>query len=345
MYFGIMLATLALPVAALVAAGWHVRFSRRLARSALVLFLILSATLILIAWPYLKSRDSRGDRPPEVVSHYSALPSDYLNAHFRSRTYGERLRGKPRAERQLFPGLSPIVLGLVGLLPPMSVPTIALTVAGTAAADWSFGFNGLTYKLLYDWVLPYRGLRVPARFSIFVGSILMLLSAFAVRRILQRISSTGTRAIVFGVLVVGVYMDLRPRLVLQGYYPTLPPIYAAVSPNMVLAEFPFGDSEIAYMYFSTYHWARLLDGYSGSVPYHHVWLSTTLEAFPSPSTLALLRQEGATHLTVNCAFYIWPSRCIEVLKQLDSAKSVGLVSRATWEGSEVRLYRLNGSEF
>ena len=42
----------------------------------------------------------------------------------------------------------------------------------------------------------------------------------------------------------------------------------ALPPNAVLLELPFGDIswEIRYLYLSTFHWRRMVNGYSGDVP-------------------------------------------------------------------------------
>jgi hypothetical protein len=61
------------------------------------------------------------------------------------------------------PGLLAIVLAIVGFWGPLSRVRIAWLVALLFAFDASLGFNRFTYPLLYKFVLPFRGLRVPAR--------------------------------------------------------------------------------------------------------------------------------------------------------------------------------------
>ena len=63
---------------------------------------------------------------------------------------------------------------------------IAYTLALVVAVDGSFGLNGGYYPLLYTYVAPYRGLRAPARFSMFVGLTLSLLAGYGAARILER---------------------------------------------------------------------------------------------------------------------------------------------------------------
>ena len=106
---------------------------------------------------------------------------------------------------------------------------------------------------------------------------------------------------------------------------------------MVLAEFPF-EPGVDQMYFSTRHWARLLNGYSGFFPESFIRTARDVATFPSDQALDALLQAGATHLTVNCALYTRP--CAPVLAALDASTRVRQVSSGTWEGRDVRLYEL-----
>ena len=51
------------------------------------------------------------------------------------------------------------------------------------AFDVSLGLNGLTYSPLYDYFLPFRALRIPARMGIMVGFSLAVLAGYGVTRI------------------------------------------------------------------------------------------------------------------------------------------------------------------
>jgi hypothetical protein len=105
-----------------------------------------------------------GDRGFGAVKFYSAVGSDYLKPHFRSLLYGQWSAGG-NPERQLFPRVLPVVLAAVALWPPLSVTRIAYAIALFVAVDGSFGLNGSLYPWLYTYLSPFKGLRVPARFS------------------------------------------------------------------------------------------------------------------------------------------------------------------------------------
>jgi hypothetical protein len=344
MYFGGMLLTYLIPFGLAVALGWEVRPSRRLARALLVSAAIVATTLAALGTAYLESRSARGERSLEYLTTYSAMPVDYLQSNYRSATYRNLLHHDPQPERQLFPGATPLALGVIGLIPPVPVPAAAALVAGAFAADWSLGVNGLTYRLLYRWLPPYRSMRVPARFALFVDSSLILLSAYGARRLLRLARSSHTRTMLFAALMALVLVDVWPRLTLRNYFLSRPPTYSAVSSSMILAELPMQlDANIAYGYFSTAHWARLVNGYSGYVPASYQQLETEMRAFPSTESLDGLRRRGVTHITVNCAFYPRRSSCLNTLDALDRSVDVRLVVADKWNGEDVRLYQLTVS--
>jgi hypothetical protein len=134
-----------------------------------------------------------------------------------------------------------------------------------------------------------------------------------------------------------VLVDLRMDPRLQPYPHRIPHIYERVTPAMVLAELP-QNHELDYMYFSTRHWAHLLGGYSGFIPFNEQ-LERGFDRFPSPDGIAMLGEQGATHLTYNCALEESRDRCTAVFRQLDANPSLELVATETWESAPVVLYR------
>jgi hypothetical protein len=337
MYVGVMLVSFLLPFMAVVALGWRVRFSWRLATAILAAGAIAGPAVAGLALPYMTSRQARGDRAPHEVSDGSARPSDYGAAHVRLVTYQWRSGEGHRAERELFPGATTLALAAAGMAPPLGAIGIATIVSGALTFDWSLGFKGLTYDDLYKRSVIHRGMRVPARFSMLVGTALVLLSAFGARRILHLGGTPPARAAICGALTLLVLWDLRLDPRLQTYPATRPSIYDRVTPEMVLAEFPrFHD--IDYMYFSTRHWAHLLGGYSGFIPVD-ARLEAALRAFPTPDGIGQLRALGATHVTYNCALEEKQGRCAAVFEALDGNPALELVAGERWERADVRLYR------
>ena len=62
------------------------------------------------------------------------------------------------------------------------------------------------------------------------------------------------------------------------------------APPSVIVEFPMGDYDPTYMFWSTYHWHSLVNGYSGYTPADIVETMTLMETFPDDESVARLQQ-------------------------------------------------------
>lgn len=337
MYIGVMLMTLLIPFGLVIWAAWRCRPSAPMVRCFVVASALVVTACAMTGLPYVKSRATRGDRTLAALGPGSALPSDYVDTHRRMASYQWHSRAANHPERELYPGTSSLILALTGAVLAPGAVTLALTCSAVAAFEWSLGVNGVTYELLYRLLLPYRGMRVPARFSVLLGSCLILLGGYGAHALLRRLGPK-TAKVVFVTIAAVVLLDLRTTTTLVNYWPASPDIYQEVTPEMVLAEFPTG-RDVDYMYFSTTHWAHLLWGYSGYIPADPE-LDSLRALFPSREVFASLRARGATHITYNCAFERSQERCLHTLEQLDMTAMVSLVRAATWNGADVRLYRL-----
>lgn len=74
--------------------------------------------------------------------------------------------------------------------------------------------------------------------------------------------------------------------------------------DVVIAEFPFGDSayDLRYMYYSTTHWRRLLNGYSGAFPAWYIDAQQILGSVPNArldEARQFLTRAGVTHAIVH----------------------------------------------
>ncbi len=155
----------------------------------LVPWLVAAAVLVVlvlpIAVPYLENRGQLGERPDWEARIYSATPRSYVVAHVRSRFYGGLLDGPRMPEASLFPGIAVVALALAGAWPRLTRSRAAYALAALVAFDGSLGLNGIVFPTLRDALLPFRGLRVPARFSILVGLSLSVLAGYGVQRLRQ----------------------------------------------------------------------------------------------------------------------------------------------------------------
>ena len=304
------------------------------------------ALAVPLARPYVAAQAMKGERDEGAVMFYSAGPSDYFRPHPRSSTYGGRLLADLHPERALFPGTTPLVLTAAALIPPVGAIRLAYAAGLVTAFDISLGLKGVIYPRLYAFLLPFRGMRVPARMSIVMAISLAVLAGFGVRRFLARFQSARARSIVFAALVLSAAVDFWPVLPLQPVWFQPPPIYGPLIGNSqaVLAEFPNRISvpgvtdDVPYLYFSLWHWTSTVNGYSGFTPRSYpVYLKGVVD-FPGPNSIATLRSYGVTHVSINCALN--PDGCPGVLEAADGSPVLHLITSSRWEGQPVRLYEL-----
>lgn len=344
MYYGVFLALFA----AVVALVWMVRTSvpwRKLllpAAGASVLALTLAMPLALV---HARSGPVRQGRPAAEVLHYSATPMDFLRAHRGSAFWANLTPPGRQEERQLFPGATILLLAALGVIVSHERTRWGLLAGGVLAFDASLGANGFTYPVLAAVVPGFHSMRVPARFSVLVGLSLAALAGYAV----ARLPAGRARILGIAVAVVGISIDVWPVLRLRPVWAAPPPIYASLPPSpVVLAEFPAGGRPerfpaTPYLYFSSWHWRTMINGYSGYLPTSYVDALDTLEHFPADETVTLLRMRGVTHVTVNCELFAsagYEGRCGRTLSAAAARSDLREVARATWQGRPVVLFEL-----
>jgi hypothetical protein len=342
MYYGVFFAIYAAVLGIVLFRAKRVPIGSALAPLGIAGALAVAAAMPLIR-PYAAAQERKGDRDKLSVSVYSARATDFLRAHSRSARYGRITLPGREPERALFPGVTPIALSGIALVPPLGITRVAYASGFFIAFDASLGFNGISYQYLYDWFQPIRGMRVPARFSIIGALSLAVLGGFGVRRILSRRTGVA-RTLLFAGMVALVGIDLQPLIELEPVWRVPPPIYAAVQdPAAVLAEFPVrrdNVQNVPYMYFSFWHPASLVNGYSGFSPAGYEDFTKGIASFPEPSAIELLRARGATHVTVNCALYRDDDGCKVAMEGADTNPALRQIARGMWEGRPVALYEL-----
>jgi len=344
LYYGMYMMVYLVPVAG---ALW---VRSRVRRTALLAFgggAVLAAVLVApVASAYLANRAMVGERDASEVAYYSALPEDYLSAHYRSRLYGQRTWVPHNPERELFPTITPVAVALVGAWPPLSLARIGYVVALGVSFDASLGSNGGLFSRFRTALPGFRGLRVPARFSVLVGMTLAVLAGYGLARML-RARPPAVRVLITAGVLAAVLVEMHPRIRLEPVWPRAPGIYASIrdEPDAVLAEFPMprDGSESAfdtrYLYFSTFHWHRLVNGNSGHFPPSYLQLLSRMRDFPDDAALAYLRRRGVDYVAVHGRFYP-PPDYEQIIAKLDADPGVSLVATSPWDGSESRLYRL-----
>ncbi len=215
-----------------------------------------------------------GDREPGSVRVYSAGPAHYLAALPSSVIYGAATGALGGPEKRLFIGLVPLGLVAIGLWPPLDRRRIAYALALALAIDGTLGHRGLLYPWLRDHVGVFMGLRVPARFGHLVLLGASVLAGFGLARVRRRVdpahqAAGRVAAWAVGILVIAEYMMWPMRLVPVQTAPDEVSRWLRSAPPGIVAELPLprttadiGHDAVA-AYRSTFHWQRILNGYSG----------------------------------------------------------------------------------
>jgi hypothetical protein len=94
-----------------------------------------------------------------------------------------------------------------------------------------------------------------------------------------------------------------PRIESAADAPAVYHQLATMPDSTVVAELPFGDPawELRYVYYSTVHWKRLVNGYSGAFPQgYKVRVALLQRVTESPDEAwRALREAGTTHVVVH----------------------------------------------
>ncbi|WP_174583035.1 glycosyltransferase family protein [Candidatus Methylacidithermus pantelleriae] len=168
----------------------------------------------------------------------------------------------------------------------------------------------LPYRCFYELVPGFKALRCPARFEALLMLALAVLAGYGVRKILGGLSRLSTgwgacAALSGGLigLVVLEYLSIPVPVVRVPTGPEVPPVYRWLGQqeqSTVVAELPADiEHNFWYMYFSTYHWRRIVNGYSGFVPDQFFDIQERLGSFPERESVDLLRALGVDLVIVH----------------------------------------------
>ncbi len=185
----------------------------------------------------------------------------------------------------------------------------------------------MPYDLFYYAFPGFKVMRVPARFVILVSLSLAVLSGFAVRGMLSWFKRKEVRPIapaLASIAVVALLLaDLMSTSVPLSPVPTrqqFPPVYGWLErqpPDIQVMELPLADynprtfesglqyeitwaeREAWYTYFSTLHWKRVFNGYSGFIPDSYYEGVKATRDFPSPGAMRFIKKTGADLVIVH----------------------------------------------
>jgi hypothetical protein len=328
--------------------AWLWRTPRRVVKAVGLGLLPAAVVLAVYSLPYLSVREHLGDRSADDLAMYSATARDFLSAPATNVLYGWTADIGDN-ERRLFPGVIAAALVVVALWRPDRVRLLhafGLLVALLLAV----GLNGPIYGLLYEHVLPFRGLRVPARATILVLLGTSVLAAFGLARVRAAVRHQAVAALVVTALVAGASAEYLSR-------PAVRPVDARISPwfewlrhqpDVVIFEWPvtvpwrlWDMIDVEYMYRSTRHWRPLVNGYSGNYPDSYIQLLLRMRTFPDTGSLEYLQRQGVTVLIVHEPEGQGGSELYDqALQRLGRDEHVGLIAQGWDAGRRISFLRL-----
>jgi hypothetical protein len=138
-------------------------------------------------------------------------------------------------------------------------------------------------------------------------------------------------------------IDAWPALVLTRVWKEPPPIYDVLryTPNSIILETPILDDEtsnLPYMYFSVWHWARMINGYSGFIPQSYADFRKEMVFFPDTRSIAALRRRGVTYVGVNCG--LGYAGCGALMDAVRHDTRLRLAADTHWNNHTVQLYEV-----
>jgi hypothetical protein len=184
----------------------------------------------------------------------------------------------------------------------------------------------MPYDLLYYLFPGFKVVRVPARFIVLVGLALAVLAAFGVKAIIHWLSAkrapfvAGLVALALVALVIldvmtvalpmyrvplkdqfaSVYTWLEKQ---PGGAPTAEIPLATYNPKTFSAGLQYEPSwlpkESLRTYYSTLHWKKLLNGYSGYIPDSYYKAVKETANFPSKESIEFLKSQGVKYVIVH----------------------------------------------
>ena len=344
LYYGVFLVLLVGIVAAVL---WSVAPDRRASLTAVAAAASIVAMLCApYARPYLDTRPVVGTRTVEEVRDWSPSPSNYLAVNTDNRIYPWRARRAGHIEGVLFPGAVAVGLAALALLRPSRV-VLAYLAAVVIGFDLSLGTNGVLFPLGRALLPPFESLRAPGRAFVIVSTALAVLAGLGASK-LARWRGRGGLPVVLALLCLAALESLSVPLTLD-HVPPVPRAYAwlAQQPATKIAEWPVPSPtglgytrDAEYMFFSTRHWHRLVNGYSGFFPPSYVTFLNVMRRFPDPSSLDYLRQTRVRYVVLHSA----PAeeRYRELVTRLRRHADVEFVFQDRTTAEEISVFRLRG---
>jgi hypothetical protein len=347
---GLPLAYLLAALGVIAAAVW-LRRGRPPLERRLVLATVAGAVLFigftaLISRPYLRVADEypEATRGPAEVASYSGGPKLFLVAPDENPVWGGATAGirndlEHIPEKTLFPGLVILALAVAGLWSrSYSRPLrIALGLAVLVVSVLALGFQtegGLLwpYRVVYETLPGWEGIRTPGRLLTFSSLGLALLAAAGIELAMRALARRATvrwaplaaaAVLALTVTVEGRGLPFDPFDDLAQPSPPSPPadVSAIAVPQLHLpAERP--EDNRRYLLWSTDGFPDMINGRSSTNPAFTARVIERARAFPDRRSVGFLRRLGVRSVVVH------PRRTRRVaLERAGSVRRLGVARR------------------
>jgi len=244
-------------------------------------------------------------RNPDEALQFSANITAYLASATAAHAWWLPALAKWRPWSDvLFPGVGLIALACLGLAAARNEPRqrrlIWTYLAVAALAFWaSFGPAAGLYRVLQTILPGMSFLRVASRFGIVVTFALAVIAGFAVASIGRRRRWVPWALGILLACELAVWTPAWgwPSWPLQEALP-VPKAYhlLAALPRGALVEFEFPYVRANFhnhtyaMFWSTYHWQPLVNGYTDLIPKDFEEIALPINAFPDPQSFEIMRK-------------------------------------------------------
>ncbi len=155
------------------------------------------------------------------------------------------------------------------------------------------------FHWLYDFVPGFKGIRVPSRYAVFVLMSVAVLAGYGWQLLSARLRAPKSRALGLALLAVFLnaeFLSVPQRLRLVPAGGDVPPTYQWLKEqpgDFAIMELPLFEQipdESAFMYLSLYHGKRIVNGYSGFIPYSTEYMRSVFRQFPSQGATDILQR-------------------------------------------------------
>lgn len=311
---GLQLAYLLLVVGIVVIVGWIAHGRRRPSRAVLrasvlgvTVFVVVSA---IVALPYIRVQHDypEAKMPAAEVAYFSPPLRGFLSAPRYSLVWGDATKGRRSTlrwpvEQTLFPGVTVLLLALVGLLSAaytiwlraaVAVGTLVCFALSLGLPSVDHPQRGLTlFRVLRDFAPGWNGVRTPGRINDLTSLGLALLAAAGLTlavRLARRRFGTNVAATVAAVFVAAILVEGFGPMPVARVPARSADGLTAPAPQLHLPTIVGLDG--TYAYWSVGGFPKLANAASSFDPRIVSEIRAVSKRFPDPSSVRFLRRIG-----------------------------------------------------